>query len=103
MCLKTATKTSMKNYLEPLKQAIEEADCIVIGAGAGLSTSAGFEYSGPRFNQYFSDFINKYHFTDMYSGGFYPFDSLEEHWAYWSRYICLYLYQSLYGSSKRCL
>lgn len=53
MCLKTATKTSMKNYLEPLKQAIEEADCIVIGAGAGLSTSAGFEYSGPRFNQYF--------------------------------------------------
>ena len=60
MCLKTATKTSMKNYLEPLKQAIEEADCIVIGAGAGLSTSAGFEYSGPRFNQYFSDFINKY-------------------------------------------
>lgn len=92
MCLKTATKTSMKNYLEPLKQAIEEADCIVIGAGAGLSTSAGFEYSGPRFNQYFSDFINKYHFTDMYSGGFYPFDSLEEHWAYWSRYIYINRY-----------
>jgi len=82
----------MKNCLEQLKQAIEEADCIVIGAGAGLSTSAGFEYSGPRFNQYFSDFINKYHFTDMYSGGFYPFDSLEEHWAYWSRYIYINRY-----------
>ena len=92
MCLKTATKTSMKNYLEPLKQAIEEADCIVIGAGAGLSTSAGFEYSGLRFIQYFSDFIHKYHFKDMYSGGFYPFDSLEEHWAYWSRYIYINRY-----------
>ena len=92
MCLKTATKTSMKNYLEQLKQAIEEADCIVIGAGAGLSTSAGFEYSGLRFIQYFSDFIHKYHFKDMYSGGFYPFKSLEEHWAYWSRYIYINRY-----------
>ena len=60
---------------------------MVIGAGAGLSTSAGFAYTGERFQKYFSDFISRYHFADMYSGGFYPFDSLEEHWAYWSRYI----------------
>ena len=66
MCLKTVTKTSTKNYLNQLKELINDADCIVIGAGAGLSTSAGFEYSGPRFNQYFSDFIHKYGFTDMY-------------------------------------
>ena len=70
-----------------LARALDEADAIVVGAGAGLSTSAGLTYSGPRFEATFGDFIEKYHFTDMYSGGFYPFDSLEEHWAYWSRYI----------------
>jgi NAD-dependent SIR2 family protein deacetylase len=59
----------------------------VIGAGAGLSTSAGFIYTGERFQKYFQDFAEKYNFADMYSGGFYPYDTLEEHWAYWSRYI----------------
>ena len=72
---------------ERLRGQIEGADAIVIGAGAGLSTSAGFIYTGARFQKYFSDFISKYHFPDMYSGGFYPFETLEEHWAYWSRYI----------------
>lgn len=75
-----------------LKQEIETADSIVIGAGAGLSTAAGFTYSGERFEKYFSDFIQKYGFSDMYSGGFYPFESLEEHWAYWSRYIYINRY-----------
>jgi NAD-dependent SIR2 family protein deacetylase len=70
-----------------LKKAIEQADAIVIGAGAGLSTSAGFVYNGERFERYFFDFAAKYHFKDMYAGGFYPYDTLEEHWAYWSRYI----------------
>lgn len=63
------------------------ADAIVIGAGAGLSTSAGFLYNGERFRRYFSDFEAKYGFHDMYSGGFYPYRTLEEYWAYWSRYI----------------
>ena len=63
------------------------------GAGAGLSTSAGFTYSGERFTRYFSDFIAKYGFSDMYSGGFYPFETLNEHWAYWSRYIYINRYQ----------
>ncbi|MDE5867345.1 MAG: hypothetical protein K2H02_00200 [Anaeroplasmataceae bacterium] len=84
------------NYLdeiEQLKKAITEADAILIGAGAGLSTSAGFIYSGQRFEEYFKDFINKYHFRDMYSGGFYDFPSLEEFWAYWSRYIYINRYQ----------
>lgn len=71
---------------------IKEAKTILIGAGAGLSTSAGFIYSGERFDYYFSDFINKYGFTDMYTGGFYPFDTLEEYWAYWSRYIYINRY-----------
>ena len=75
------------NQIEELSRQLASSDAIVIGAGAGLSTSAGFTYTGERFEQYFSDFIVKYHFTDMYSGGFYPFDTLEEHWAYWSRYI----------------
>lgn len=60
---------------------------MVIGAGAGLSASAGFIYNGERFEQYFSDFRAKYGFEDMYTGGFFPFATQEEHWAYWSRYI----------------
>lgn len=70
-----------------LKDALEAADAVVIGAGAGLSTAAGFTYTGKRFEKYFSDFIEKYGFTDMYTGGFFPFETPEEHWAYWSRYI----------------
>lgn len=83
------TKFTM-NYstqIERLKKALDGADAVVIGAGAGLSVSAGFTYSGPRFEDNFADFISKYHYTDMYSAGFYPYPSLEEYWAYWSRHI----------------
>lgn len=73
--------------LARLREALRTAEAVVIGAGAGLSTSAGFTYSGERFEWYFSDFIEKYGFTDMYSGGFHRFETPEEHWAYWSRYI----------------
>ncbi len=73
--------------IEKLRKALQSADAIVVGAGAGLSTSAGFTYSGERFQRHFADFIRKYGFTDMYSAGFYPFPSEEEHWAYWSRHI----------------
>ena len=75
-----------------LKEELDTADAVVIGAGSGLSASAGFTYTGERFRQYFGDFIEKYGFHDMYSGGFYPFDGLEEHWAYWSRYIYINRY-----------
>ena len=73
--------------IERLKQALETADAVLIGAGAGLSTSAGLTYSGERFERYFSDFHQRYGITDMYSGGFYPYDTLEEYWAWWSRHI----------------
>ena len=73
--------------IEKLHKALCEADAVVVGAGAGLSTAAGFTYSGERFQRHFADFIGKYGFTDMYSAGFYPFPSEEEHWAYWSRHI----------------
>ena len=75
-----------------LKTALDEADALVIGAGAGLSTSAGFTYDGERFRKYFADFEAKYGFHDMYSGGFYPYATPEEHWAYWSRYILINRY-----------
>lgn len=75
------------NLIKKLAQKIKDCDAIVIGAGAGLSTSAGFTYTGERFKKYFSDFIDRYHFYDMYTGGFYPYQTLEEYWAYWSRYI----------------
>lgn len=81
---------STKDYsqqINRLKSELKTADAVIIGAGAGLSTSAGFVYNGERFHKYFSDFEKKYGFHDMYSGGFYPYDTLEEHWAYWSRYI----------------
>lgn len=77
-----------------LAQNLRDADAIVIGAGAGLSTSAGFTYTGERFRQYFQDFGAKYGFTDMYSGGFYPYRTPEEHWAYWSRYIYINRYMN---------
>lgn len=79
--------------MERLKNEIKTAGVIVIGAGAGLSASAGFTYTGERFKTYFGDFIEKYGFEDMYSGGFYPFASAEEYWAYWSRYIYINRYQ----------
>ena len=75
-----------------LREILDSAECVVIGAGAGLSASAGFSYTGERFKKYFSDFEAKYHFHDMYSGGFADFDSLEENWAYWSRYIYINRY-----------
>ena len=82
----------MREAIEQLKQIISEAKTVVIGAGSGLSTSAGFTYSGERFEKYFSEFAVKYGFQDMYSGGFAPFASLEERWAYWSRYIMINRY-----------
>ena len=75
-----------------LKEIFEEYKIVVVGAGAGLSISAGFTYTGERFEKYFSDFGRKYGFTDMYSGGFYPYSSYEEFWAYWSRYIMINRY-----------
>lgn len=78
-----------------LRHELETADAVVIGAGAGLSTSASFVYVGERFHRYFADFIAKYGFHDMYSGGFHPFASLEEHWAYWSRYIYINRYMDV--------
>ena len=75
-----------------LKEELGTADAVVIGAGSGLSTSAGFIYTGERFQKYFNDFIGKYDFPDMYSGGFYSFAGLEEYWAYWSRYIYINRY-----------
>lgn len=90
MFLKKQTKPYTENFsvqIDRLQTAFHNADTVVIGAGSGLSTAAGFTYSGERFQKYFSDFAEKYGFRDMYSGGFYPFSSLEEYWAYWSRYI----------------
>lgn len=75
-----------------LREILDSAECVVVGAGAGLSASAGFSYSGGRFKKYFSDFEAKYHFHNMYSGGFADFSSLEENWAYWSRFIYINRY-----------
>lgn len=97
MCLKKEDTVSIKKYLlliRELKNKIATADAIVIGAGAGLSTSAGLTYSGERFDKFFSDFKEKYRIMDMYSGGFYPFSSLEEYWAWWSRHIYLNRYDA---------
>lgn len=78
--------------ISKLKLEFQTADAVVIGAGAGLSTAAGYTYSGKRFEKYFYDFGKKYGFKDMYSGGFYPYSSEEEFWAYWSRYIYINRY-----------
>lgn len=84
MFLRNRMKKSTENcweQIERLKQELERTDAVLIGAGAGLSAAAGLTYSGERFERYFSDFHRKYGITDMYSGGFYPYDTLEEYWA----------------------
>jgi len=86
MSITKSTGTYSDN-IKKLKETLADADTVVIGAGAGLSTSAGFVYNGERFEKYFFDFAAKYRFADMYSGGFYPYATQEEFWAYWSRYI----------------
>lgn len=83
--------------MERLRAAIEDSDAILIGAGAGLSTAAGLSYSGERFQKYFSDFARKYGIRDMYSGGFYPFETAEEYWAWWSRHILVNRYDAPVG------
>ena len=96
MFLRTSTRKSTavsSNPIERLREALESADAVIIGAGAGLSASAGLTYSGERFRQTFGDFQAKYGIRDMYSGGFYPFQSLEEYWAWWSRQILINRYE----------
>ena len=100
MFLKRQISTFTGNYwdqTEKLKQEIETADAIVIGAGAGLSASAGMSYSGERFEKNFADFHEKYGIQDMYSGGFYPYGTLEEYWAWWSRHILINRYEAGVG------
>ena len=96
MCSRMWIRPSTKDcwaQIERLGAALESADAVVIGAGAGLSAAAGFAYDGERFARYFSDFADRYGIRDMYSGGFYPFPTPEEFWAYWSRYILINRYQ----------
>jgi len=100
MFLRTSTCKSTESYydkIDRLKNELKTADAIVIGAGAGLSTSAGMSYSGERFEKTFADFHQKYGINDMYSGGFYPFETLEEYWAWWSRHILVNRYEAGVG------
>ena len=86
MWTKKSTNGSLPS-IDALRDRLREADAVVIGAGSGLSTSAGYTYTGERFARYFTDFQEKYGFSDMYSGGFYPYQTPEESWAFWSRYV----------------
>lgn len=83
----------MKTNLEEIKDLINEAKAIVIGAGSGLSAAAGFEYGGKTFKDNFEYMAKKYHVHDMYSAGFAPFESEEEFWGYWSKFIYLERYK----------
>ena len=106
MFLKTKTTASTIDYsaqIEKLTLALAEAEAIVIGAGAGLSTAAGFYYDGERFEKYFADYRRKYGITDMYSGGFYTFETPEESWAWWSRAILINRYECPVGKVYRDL
>ncbi len=90
---KTARSTvPCSDNIQKLQKMLADADAVIIGAGAGLSASAGFIYQGDRFETYFADFAVTYGFSDMYTGGFYPFASQEAFWAYWSRYIWINRY-----------
>lgn len=88
-------KQSYTESIENIRAAIADADALVIGAGSGLSTAAGYTYSGERFHTYFQDFIDEYGIRDIYSGGFYPFPDLETYWAWWSRHIWVNRYMPI--------
>ena len=106
MFLRKPITTSTESYseqIERLKKELQNADAVVIGAGAGMSASAGFTYDGERFEKYFSDFHRKYGITDMYSGGFYPYETLEEYWAWWSRQIYVNRYDTPAGAPYTAL
>lgn len=85
--------------IQKLQEVLSIADAVLIGAGAGMSTSAGFDYEGKRFNRYFSDFETTFGFHDMYTGGFYPFPDLETFWGYWSRVIWVNRYMPIPNST----
>jgi hypothetical protein len=103
MCLGKKMKKYTADYLAKILEKIESVDAILAGIGAGMSTSAGFEYSGERFERYFFDFKEKYDIKDMYEGGFYPFSSLEEYWAWWARQIYYNRYDVEIGKPYRDL
>ena len=94
-----------EEQVRKLKEKMQNAEAIVLGAGSGLSTAAGFTYSGERFQKYFFDFAKKYPIRDIYSGGFFPFESPEEFWAWWSRHIYFNRYldapSDVYGNLKK--
>ena len=89
------TKQSYSESIGNTKAAIADADAVVIGAGSGLSTAAGYTYRGERFHTYFRDFIDEYGIRDIYSGGFYPFPDMEIYWAWWSRHIWVNRYMPI--------
>ena len=106
MCSKTAICASTGDFWAEtarLRSALDRAEAVVVGAGSGLSASAGLTYDGPRFHTHFADFIEKYHFQDMYSAGFYPYPTLEEFWAYWSRHIWFNRYVPIPGRAYQDL
>ena len=94
-----------EEQVRKLKEKMQNVEAIVLGAGSGLSTAAGFTYSGERFQKYFFDFAKKYPIRDIYSGGFFPFESPEEFWAWWSRHIYFNRYvdapSNVYGNLKK--
>lgn len=81
--------TPYETQIKKAAEIIEEAEYILIGAGAGLSAAAGLTYSGKRFTDNFPEFIEKYGMTDMYSAGFYPFPDEQARWGYWSKHVYL--------------
>ena len=83
----TRGNLTREESIEALVYELMHADAVVIGAGAGLSTAAGFTYSGPRFDHYFSDFKKQFGVQDMYSAGFFPYPKEEIRWAFWARNI----------------
>ena len=104
-------KTSYEEQIAKAAEAIKEADCVIVGAGAGASAAAGLTYSGSRFTDNFAEFIEKYgkeYMPDMYAAGFYPFPTQEAKWGYWSKHSminrflpeALPLYKQLYELVK---
>ncbi|MGN0267042.1 MAG: SIR2 family NAD-dependent protein deacylase [Lachnospiraceae bacterium] len=84
-----------ESEINKLKDQIRKADAVIVGAGSGLSTSAGYDFGGERLKKHFGDFVEKYGMTNMYTGCFANFASREERWAYWSRWAWINRYEPI--------
>lgn len=78
-----------EQILDHLAEKIEIADAILIGAGSGLSSAAGYDHYhwSPALLKALAQFQEYYRFPSPFAGFYHCFSSYGAQWAYYSQYI----------------